>query len=807
MLSQRSYTVATAVIALAGATLVAAPQASADITLIPPLAPYAAFYQSPAGTLAGYATNYGLIDNNVALAPGTSPSTAPTAASFQMVWHGANGDLWSSGPNGPIDLGLAMAPGTNPSLLTFPDGNWIVAVNNAAGQLQTTGSWGLGAQSGLTMAPGTSPSIASIPDTGRLGPIADNFMFAWQGTNNHLFVSAPTATGGLDTGNAMAPGTSPSLYSYPDINGGYIAAFQAGDGNLGWSNNADDNGTFGTNLAMAPGTSPSVVDPVSGSDIPTIAVQGRNGDLWTYGSDTFAADPAPGDDTGLPMMAGTSPSMIVTPFDLPGKPHGGLTFYAGYTSNTGAVSVYGLETIDNSTAVIAESTGQVAAPGTSPSIVSALNWVDGKQVVFAGETGANWQQFFTPSTAGTTAVPVKPTSKPTITPMLDQPAASSTCPTVRAQLQQYAAENIKQVLCETVTPAAAPTSAPGTKAAATPDSAASGSCNPLQWTISRGEECSQALVDFWTVINPETFAIVGTLTFLDSQDILLSNYSSLFTENDTYSLIAETGNATGVPATVSFAANCSSPCKLAGNPPPSVFNLAENTSKSFSYTFQDSPGVATPDTFNLSYSFNISLPPPVFAPSLGPYTWSAPQPIRCDNNTPNYTAAGCVVPTYVPDLVLPQSVYGAAAVNAYVGELYLPGTPGLTAATPLTRGNPATSDANRNVTCSGFTALPAGNIYAVVNDSCDEYPFASSQQSGGALGIAGGNCLEIVPTQAANGNWTFKFRNMYTAVYPQVCLRGHVNSAQNSAVGTALQSMYVGNRMMIGDPYTVQVTN
>ena len=165
------------------------------------------------------------------------------------------------------------------------------------------------------------------------------------------------------------------------------------------------------------------------------------------------------------------------------------------------------------------------------------------------------------------------------------------------------------------------------------------------------------------------------------------------------------------------------------------------------------------------------------------------------------------MPTYTPTVVLPLSVYGAAAMNAYVGELFLPGTPGLSSTTPLTRGDPANTDPNRTQICTGFTALPAGNLYGVVNDSCDEYPFASSQQSGAVFGVAGQNCLEIVPTQNANGTWTFKFRNMYTASYPQVCVRGHVNNDQNTSVGRALQSVYVANRMMIGDPYTVQVTN
>jgi hypothetical protein len=217
------------------------------------------------------------------------------------------------------------------------------------------------------------------------------------------------------------------------------------------------------------------------------------------------------------------------------------------------------------------------------------------------------------------------------------------------------------------------------------------------------------------------------------------------------------------------------------------------------------PLAQAPDTFNTSYSY-VALPPSITLLG-GPDTWTSPLPIRCDNNTPGFTNPGCVVPGYPPNLILPLSKYGAAAANALVGETNLPGTPGLSAQTPLTRGDPANTNVNRGITCSGFAALPPGNTYGVVSDSCDEYPFASSQQSGGALGIPGSSCLEIVPKQDANGKWTAINLNTYTHAYPQVCLRGHVNSILNSNVGSqALNPLYTLNRMMIGDKYTVQVT-
>ena len=57
----------------------------------------------------------------------------------------------------------------------------------------------------------------------------------------------------------------------------------------------------------------------------------------------------------------------------------------------------------------------------------------------------------------------------------------------------------------------------------------------------------------------------------------------------------------------------------------------------------------------------------------------------------------------------------------------------------------------------------------VVSDSCDEYPFASSQQSGGARNIPGSSCLEIVATQDGTGAWTATYFNTPNN---QACLRG-----------------------------------
>ena len=50
--------------------------------------------------------------------PGNNPAIAAltNGGTYQMVWHGANGDLWTSGTLTSGDTGLPMPAGTSPSI-------------------------------------------------------------------------------------------------------------------------------------------------------------------------------------------------------------------------------------------------------------------------------------------------------------------------------------------------------------------------------------------------------------------------------------------------------------------------------------------------------------------------------------------------------------------------------------------------------------------------------------------------------------------------------------------------------------------
>jgi hypothetical protein len=806
MVSIRAVKAIAVTVAVGGAMVAAVPRASADVLPVAgEVSPYAIIFQNPGGVMLGFESDYGALNVNAPMYPGTSPASAPTPGNYMFVWQGPNHHLWSTSPTGPIDLATLMAGNTSPGLVSFPDGNWIAVVRGLTGTLQTNGSWGP-VNLGYLLAPGTSPSVAVTPLLNINGyPMTDPYTIAWHGYNDDLWLWTPP-NGIKDTGLQMAPGTSPSVTRLSDTpqayaQGNYVVAYQGDNGDL-WSVNSSfyRNG-YDYHWPMASGASPSI----SISDGPDavyypVAFRGANGDLWVS---------AGGGDTGLPMMTGTNPSVMVTPFDAPGAPLSGTATYTGYVSSTGIASIYGHNDTGFSTS-FELNTGQVVASGASPSLVSALNWVDGGSVVSDAPPAA---PAAAAAGAGAAAVPLKPPSKPAIKPDIVQSAPSSNCAAVRAHLKQYAARGIRQVTCETITSAAAPAPArprapapvrPG-KPTVTPRIAVSSVCSSSSWSFSRTEECRQNATYRITTRDAETNEITGALDFLYSQDITMATNSTQITEKDTLSYTGGTGPAFGLPVTSTFTAGCTFPCQVQSPATVSITILPDQT-QSWSFSYQDTPGTAAPDMFSIIYAVTDVIPG--FLPVGYPVTYSAGAPVRCDNNTPNWTVPGCVVPSFAPTLVLPLSVYGAAAYNVYVGESYLPGTPGLTASTPLTRGDPADSDPNRTVTCSGFQRFPDGNGYGVISDSCDEYPFASSQQSGGALKIAGSNCWEIVPRQDQKGQWTFDEKNKYINASPQVCVRGHVNSTLNSNVGRrALNPLYIDNRMMIGDPYTVQVTS
>jgi hypothetical protein len=199
---------------------------------------------------------------------------------------------------------------------------------------------------------------------------------------------------------------------------------------------------------------------------------------------------------------------------------------------------------------------------------------------------------------------------------------------------------------------------------------------------------------------------------------------------------------------------------------------------------------------------------------------------RCD--TISTTTDGCVNPNFVPTLTLSQARYGASATMIEWAQDNLSGHWGLQGA-----GQPMhylsdkiISGNNREVICDGsFSPDQSLNVALVPYndvDSCDEFPFAASWESG-AMPIGsdrfpkphvttGADCAQVTVVQAGTSNplneaadWnSIQVDGSPSGTEP--CVRGHIPNNLNKAAGGAYGTMILTNRLLDGDPFWVSVT-
>ena len=123
---------------------------------------------------------------------------------------------------------------------------------------------------------------------------------------------------------------------------------------------------------------------------------------------------------------------------------------------------------------------------------------------------------------------------------------------------------------------------------------------------------------------------------------------------------------------------------------------------------------------------------------------------------------------------------------------------------PLTRiTNTATVNSNRTAICSNFV-----NLYT--NDSCEEFPFASSYQSYGygkscSDGVCPGDSCAQVRAVNTNGQWSINFLSTVTKAEP--CVRGHADQTSQNSQGGTLSTFYQQNRVIDQDPYWVSISS
>src|SRR5216683_250366 len=331
-----------------------------------------------------------------------------------------------------------------------------------------------------------------------------------------------------------------------------------------------------------------------------------------------------------------------------------------------------------------------------------------------------------------------------------------------------------------------------------------------QWHLNRTAQClvqSGHLNVYREVVPapgepPAPPELLGTIAFTSYQQFSLQPGLTSWTESFAVSADSVSGS---IPGTLSVDATstCSAPCvQLQAHAWGGYHTISVGQTVEGNFWSQDNPAAGMSDSLKVDYKLDFQSPDPGSPGNVltASTSWAGPtdpsQPntqIRCDRVITG--ANSCIVWAFVPTLVVtqldPTQGASAAMINWAQQNLQIPWG---TAAHPLTRlSDTVRSDLNRNTICDNSFVRRGGG------DSCDEFPFASTNQSGAMRGFRGTDCYEIT-VQYVNG--AYQVTVDHAGNPAASCVRAHVPTAQNSQVGVDLQSFLNTNRVLSGDPYT-----
>ncbi|MFC0842217.1 DNA/RNA non-specific endonuclease [Streptomyces noboritoensis] len=397
--------------------------------------------------------------------------------------------------------------------------------------------------------------------------------------------------------------------------------------------------------------------------------------------------------------------------------------------------------------------------------------------------------------------PHSPAAVPTRTLPL-KPGSGERCEPTLAGSRERRAGAVKACVTTRTKPVAQPKRQ--ARAVAQPQAAAAatneGSCAiaaPGTWNYSRFGYCVNGLEVLYT-LKDTNGKVVGTGTLTVASSALLPAARTAWNENVTVAMTGATGAVTTL--TAKFRAECSAGCKVTKAAPWYGGQLTTGQSVSGNVSYSSSPAPGTKVDFTTSYKLYVTAPG---AQATDPNaSWDNPEKVRCDDDVrdtsaPNSTpAAGCVVPSVVPVLSMSTSTSGAAAAGYLWAQQNL--TDGWGRAKPLTRARSGITD-RTDRTCGGSQPF-ADRSDLVPNDSCGEFPFASTHEGG----TDGAQCAEVIPN-ASNGGWDIY--DLGGADSSKRCVRAHVPQADNQAALAQLAEGYANQRVLERDQFKLDIAS
>jgi hypothetical protein len=203
---------------------------------------------------------------------------------------------------------------------------------------------------------------------------------------------------------------------------------------------------------------------------------------------------------------------------------------------------------------------------------------------------------------------------------------------------------------------------------------------------------------------------------------------------------------------------------------------------------------------------------------------------RCDNAVADPNSKGCVDQAFIPTMYPSYAEDGAAADLIEYAEWNLPpyyGNEYSTHPTPLHRlQNSIVQDNNREIICGKSSFTPDSSITAALapfgdTDSCDEFPFASTYESGAMEDGVDGNPKPYVTTGANCAQDTAVHTDTTNTIEPtdwnaitetgiitgtEPCIRAHMPNLLNGHVGSEYSALGRTARLIDKDAFWIEVT-
>jgi hypothetical protein len=326
-------------------------------------------------------------------------------------------------------------------------------------------------------------------------------------------------------------------------------------------------------------------------------------------------------------------------------------------------------------------------------------------------------------------------------------------------------------------------------------------CEPALDKYNRTQVCWEQVLTFTFLENGEP---VGTLVADLVQSISLNAAGRSWTEHDTVAEAVPAGVTAPVEAVMG--ASCDSPCNAVAH-----FAGVIQTGLAGVVDYTDDVAKGGVNTTPTHYTLDYDAPPYI-PTSVG--AWDSPISYRCDDDMPGIAGPGCVFPEFTPTLILSRGEFGAAAAMIQWAQANLDGKWGLPDH-ELTRLAVTTKSNNNNkIICRRgwhpFGPWVAGKVS--VKDSCDEFPFAATYQSGALNGVTSGKqCAQVEAVKTSDTGSVAKIWNEVRPIgkfSPDAkCVRGHIPLTLNVDLGRDGYLDFIkSERLLNEDPFLLTVT-